>query len=319
MDGARGSDAMYGGAGHDTLLGGDGSDILYGFGGADRLYGGHDSDELYGEGGDDQLYGENGDDYLLDRKGSNVFYGGNHDDVLQAGAGADRLDGGNEADLLDAGGGNDDVMGGSGDDWIAGGQGDDTIHSGAGRNLVAFNRGDGADTLVSAGKDVLSLGGGIRYDDLRLTRSGSDLIVGVGEGERISLKDWYFGARTKPVDTLQVITTGGDHDAASADKTRNREVEVFDFTRIVQSFDAACASNAANANGWPLMNTLLDAHLQGSDAAALGGDLSFQYGAAGSLAGIGLGAAQAGLSAGSTSWQSLKPRGELEAGVVRLS
>ena len=194
MDGARGNDAMYGGSGHDTMLGGDGSDILYGFGGADKLYGGHDSDELYGEGGDDQLYGENGDDYLLDRKGSNLFYGGNHNDVLQAGAGADRLDGGNEADLLDAGGGNDALMGGSGDDWIAGGQGDDNIHSGAGRNLVAFNRGDGADTLFSAGKDVLSLGGGIRYDDLRLTRSGNDLIVGVGEGDRISLKDWYFGA-----------------------------------------------------------------------------------------------------------------------------
>jgi Ca2+-binding RTX toxin-like protein len=274
---------------------------------------------LYGEGGDDHLFGENGDDYLLDRKGSNVFYGGNHDDVLQAGAGADRLDGGNEADLLDAGGGNDTVLGGSGDDWVAGGQGNDTIHSGAGRNLVAFNRGDGADTLVSAGQDVLSLGGGIRFDDLRLTKSGNDLIVGVGEGERISLKDWYFGARTKPVDTLQVITTAGDYDAASADKTRNRQVEVFDFTRIVQSFDAARASNAADANGWLLMNSLLDAHLQGSDTAALGGDLSFQYGAAGSLAGIGLGAAQDGLSAGSTSWQSLKPRSELEAGAVRLS
>jgi hypothetical protein len=65
------------------------------------------------------------------------------------------------------------------------------------------------------------------------------------------------------------------------------------------------------------MNSLLDAHLQDSNTAALGGDLAFQYATAGSLAGIGLGAAQAGDAAG-TGWQNLKSRAELEQGSVRL-
>jgi Ca2+-binding RTX toxin-like protein len=318
LDGGWGRDAMYGGSGHDTMYGQDGNDILYGFGGNDKLYGGNDNDELYGEAGDDQLFGENGNDYLLDLKGSNIFYSGNHSDVVQGGAGSDRLETGNDADVADAGAGSDVVFAGGGDDWVAAGKGNDSLDTGSGRNLVAFNRGDGVDTLVSGGRDMLSLGGGIRYADLRLTKSGNDLVVGVGQGESIALKDWYQGAKTKPVDTLQVITVGGDYDGASPDKTRNRQVEVFDFTRIVQAFDVARAANATNASGWALMNSMLDAHLQGSDTAALGGDLSFQYATTGSLAGIGLGAAQAAAAAGVSNLQLLHARSELEAGPVKL-
>ncbi|UUZ65419.1 hypothetical protein LP417_13335 [Polaromonas sp. P1-6] len=65
------------------------------------------------------------------------------------------------------------------------------------------------------------------------------------------------------------------------------------------------------------MNSLLDAHLQGSNTAALGGDLSYQYASTGSLAGIGLGAAQSSLAAG-TDWQNLKDRRQLEQGSVKL-
>jgi len=35
------------------------------------------------------------------------------------------------------------------------------------------------------------------------------------------------------------------------------------------------------------MNTLLDAHLGGSDSEALGGDLAYRYGLSGSPAGLG--------------------------------
>ena len=47
-----------------------------------------------------------------------------------------------------------------------------------------------------------------------------------------------------------------------------------------------------------MMSELLDAHLGGSDGAALGGDLAYQYGKAGTLAGIGLPAAQSVLGIG---------------------
>ena len=154
---------------------------------------------------------------------------------------------------------------------------------------------------------------------MRLAKSGNDLVVEVGAEDSISLKDWYWGSRNKTIDTLQVVTVGGDYDAASADPLRNRQVEVFDFDRIVRNFDAARSADAANASGWAVMNALLDAQVQGSDSAALGGDMSFQYATAGSLAGIGLGAAQAGLGAGTASWQVLKPRSELETGTVKLA
>lgn len=65
------------------------------------------------------------------------------------------------------------------------------------------------------------------------------------------------------------------------------------------------------------MNSMLDAHLQGSNSAALGGDLSYQYATTGSLAGIGLAAAQSSLAAG-TDWQNLQTRAQLEQGSVKL-
>jgi len=315
LSGDKGNDALYAGSGHDTVLGGDGADVLFAGGGNDKLYGGNDGDELYGEAGNDELLGENGNDYLLDLKGNNTFYGGNHSDVVQAGAGADVVDAGNDADLVDAAGGDDRISAGTGDDWVAAGQGNDAIDTGSGRNLVAFNRGDGADTLsnTGGGRDTISLGGGIRYEDLSLAKTGNDLVLRVGQGESMTIKNWYSTSAGKPIDKLQVVTVGGDYDPASTDKTRNMQTEAFDFGRLVQRFDAARAADASNANGWAVMNSMLDAHLQGSNTAALGGDLSFQY-ATNDLGGIAVTASQASLAGGSADWQNLKPRSQLEQG-----
>jgi hypothetical protein len=226
------------------------------------------------------------------------------------------IDTGNDADLADAGVGDDRLSTGTGDDWIAAGQGNDIIDSGTGRNLVAFNRGDGADILSNSGggRDTISLGGGVRYADLTLAKTGNDLVLNVGEGDSMTIKNWYSGNGAKPVDKLQVITVGGDYDASSTDKTRNLKTEAFDFGRLVQQFDAARASDASNAGGWAVMNSLLDAHLQGSNTAALGGDLSFQYATSGDLSGIALTASQASLTGGSADWQNLKTRSQLEQG-----
>ncbi len=345
MDGWRGDDAMYGGSGNDTMQGGDGRDILYGFNGNDLLAGGNDGDELYGGAGNDWLDGGNGNDLLVDLQGDNSFYGGNNDDtvmagagndlvcsdragtgatgngrdIVQAGAGMDRIDTGNENDLIDAGLDDDFISAGNSDDWIAAGKGHDLIDGGNGRNLYAFNRGDGSDILAGSGngKDTVSLGGGIRYAELSLAKTGNDLVLGLSQGDSMTLKNWYASSPARTVEKLQVITVGGDYDAASTDKTRNQQVEVFDFAGLVRRFDAARAADSANANGWAVMNSLLDAHLQGSDTSALGGDLSYQYATTGSLSGIGLAAAQASLGAG-TGWQSLKSRAELEQGSVKL-
>jgi hypothetical protein len=69
-----------------------------------------------------------------------------------------------------------------------------------------------------------------------------------------------------------------------------------------------------------MMNALLDAHLGGSDGAALGGDLAYQYGKAGSLAGVGLAAAQSVLEATGfgAEAQALTPPGTAADGTPKL-
>jgi trimeric autotransporter adhesin len=264
-----------------------------------------------------EITGTNGADVLNAGSGGQSLAAGNGLDLLFGGSGSDLLSGGNGFDLLFGRRGEDYLSGGTAEDWLAGGKGNDVYDTGNGRDLVAFNRGDGNDVLSSVGKgrDTISLGGGIRYQDLTLARSGDDLVLGVGQGESLTLQNWYTGT-AKPVDRLQVVTVGGDYDPTSTDPTRNAQVEVFDFAKLARSYDAA--ARAGNAGSWSVMNSLLDAHLQGSDTAALGGDLSYQYAVAGSFSGIGLGAAQSALAAGSTEWQTLKPRSELEQGSIRL-
>ena len=94
------------------------------------------------------------------------------------------------------------------------------------------------------------------------------------------------------------------------------EAGALDFAALANAFDAA-----GQVNGWALTNALLSAHLSGSDSAAIGGDLAYQYGLNGSLTGIGLTPAQQVLSApqfGASS-QTLRPLQDLQQGQIRLS
>ena len=60
--------------------------------------------------------------------------------------------------------------------------------------------------------------------------------------------------------------------------------------------------------------------LGGSDTEALGGELAYTYGTAGSLAGVAVSTAQELITAGSFGGkQTLRPRDELSAGAVKLA
>jgi uncharacterized protein YuzE len=100
----------------------------------------------------------------------------------------------------------------------------------------------------------------------------------------------------------------------------NERVNDFDFTALVYQFDKARAANK-NLDHWSVMNNLLDAHLATSDTEALGGDLAYQYGKNGTLAGIGMGAAQDVLNAPQfgAQAQTLRPLATLQEGAVKLS
>ncbi|MGH8661837.1 MAG: putative Ig domain-containing protein, partial [Burkholderiales bacterium] len=338
--GSTGNDTLYGGFGADLMLGDEGADTLYGEVGADTMWGGFGDDfmdggdgndtlraedgqdVLYGGIGADNLYGGIGNDYLSGGLGGDQLFGEDGTDVLQGGDGADALVGGTGNDVLQARLGGDTLDGDGGNDFLAAGGGADTIKPGAGQDVIAFNRGDGSDIVQATGapEDTLSVGGGVRYQELTLSKSNNDLVLDAGSGDRLTFKDWYAATPVRPVLNLQLIAEAmADFDPASTDPLLNRKVQTFDFQGIAQAFDAARAANPA-LTSWALTNALLDFHLSGSDTEALGGDLAYQYGKNGALTGIALDAARdiVGSAQFGAQAQALRPLASLQDGLVKL-
>jgi VCBS repeat-containing protein len=265
------------------------------------------------------LDGTSGDDLIEGRDGNDRLHGKRGVDILQGGKGNDELKDRDGNTLFDGGHGNDRMTGGRDDDFFAGGRGNDKLYLGGGADVVAFNKGDGVDRLFGARQDgVLSLGGGIRYEDLKFSKHGGDLVLETGGRDRIVLEDWYRGKQS--VVTLQVVAEAmAGFSQSSSDPLRNDRVEVFDFRQLVEAYDDA-RSCRRNLQNWKLMNELLDAHLGGSDQAAYGGDVAYRYGMTGTLAGVGWGTARntvADRDFGSE-MQALQPAAEVNAGPVKL-
>ncbi len=256
---------------------------------------------------------------LTGNTANNVLTAGTGNDILQGGAGNDILSDTAGSNLLDGGQGADIMTGGAGNEFFAGGAGNDTITTGTGADIIAFNRGDGQDILNGGvGTDnTLSLGGGILYSDLALSRVGNDLILEVGSSEQITLRNWYdTTANYKSVLNLQMVADAmASFDPASTDPLLDQAIQNFDFTAIVNSFDMSGAPS-----NWSAMDSLLTAHLSASDTTALGGDLAYQYGKAGSFTGMNLAAAQTVMNDpqfGATA-QALRPLQGLQGGSVTL-
>jgi Ca2+-binding RTX toxin-like protein len=279
------------------------------------------------------LQGTSGNDTLIGYASNDTMNGANGNDTIDGRAGVDLLQGyagndtitdtnANGGNLFDGGAGTDTLTGGVGKDLFLGGAGTDTITTSTGADVVAFSRGDGSDLIVAStgGDNTLSLGGGIGYADLSFNRSGNDLVLQLGAGEQISLQSWYASTNNRSVVNLQMIAEAmADFAAGGADPLKDDKVEQFDFLGLVNQFDLARAANPALTN-WALSNALLDFHTGGSDSAALGGDLAYQYGLNRNLTGIGVAPAltvmsdpQFGVSA-----QGLQPTNSLHTGDHRL-
>ncbi|MBI4937526.1 MAG: putative Ig domain-containing protein, partial [Nitrosomonadales bacterium] len=340
--GAYGADIMLGGAGDDicyvdntgdTVIeyAGEGTDSVYSFisytlgANTEKLYllnsdainafGNELDNTVKGNTGANLVYGGAGNDYVSGRDGNDVMQGVAGDDTLYDIAGRDLFDGGADTDSL---------TGGADNGLFAGGAGNDTISAGDGTDIIVFNKGDGQDTLYGGiGTDnALSLGGGIGYADLALSKANDNLIVEVGAGEQITLANWYnTTANYKSVLNLQVVADAmAAYDPASSDPLLNHAVQNFDFMAIVNSFDQARGGSSTFLH-WSAMNALLDAHLSSSDTEALGGDLAHFYGRNGSFTGMNLAAAQDTINAAQFGGaaQILRPLADLQTGAVRLS
>ncbi len=286
------------------------------------------NDLMLGEGGSDRLYGRGrddiglGQDYLTAGTGADALEGNEGVDLLQGGAGNDSLLGDADNDLLDPGANSDTADGGDGADLVLAGTGPDTLNPGAGADVIAYNAGDGQDA-VNPGTGVdktVSLGGGILYADLAFRKNANDLVLETGGTESLTFKNWYAAPANQQFVTLQVIAEAmAGYNPGSADPLLNQKVQSFDFAELTGAFDAARTADPLLTR-WELMNALLDSHLAASDDAALGGDLAYQYGLNGTLAGIGTGAAQDVLGSAQfgVQAQQLRPLATLQEGPVRL-
>lgn len=358
LTGGDADDILLGGDGNDVLNGSGGADMMAGGTGNDTYYVDQSGDavsEMADEGtdrviatvtylladnvenlalsGSDNLagYGNALDNTLTGNAGVNLLSGGAGIDRLNGGAGMDFLEGGEGNDVLadtsgsgffNGGVGNDSLRGDGAADFYLGGAGNDSINTGTGADVIAFNLGDGQDTIVaSTGADnVLSLGGGIAYSDLSLRRSGNHLVLDIGANDRITLSNWYASSDNRSVPTLQVIAEAmADFDAGGAEPLHDNRVETFDFAGLADAFDAARAANPG-LTSWAIASALTQFHLSGSDTAALGGDLAYQYGRNGTLAGIGVTAAQEVLGDAQfgAQAQTLRPLAGLQEGALRL-
>ena len=325
----------------DHFDGGDGDDLLQGTSGNDAIFLDDRFSPLPGAMGPrlvsiEAIRAGDGDDVVdltSDRYpyGNVLLAGGNGNDVqwasagndaVEGGAGNDRLYGGTGSDLLAGGTGADLLDGARGTDLLIGGAGNDMIITGTGADLIAFSQGDGFDSVtVGSGSTALSLGGGIAYSALSLRKSGNDLVLDTGSGDGMNFKDWYLGTTNRNVLNLQVIAEAmAGFSPGGADALLDQKIENFDFKGLVGAFDDARAATPT-LSSWALTNALTQFHLAGSDSAALGGDLAHQYGSNGTLAGIGVTAAQQVLGEAGFGGQAqtLHPLTGLQIGAQRLA
>jgi Ca2+-binding RTX toxin-like protein len=303
---------------NDTITGYTDSDVLSGDLGNDYISGASGNDIIDGGADEDQLNGNDGDDFIK---------GGTQNDSLDGGVGNDILLGQNGKDSLYDNAGNDMLDGGAGDDTLqsygvgssilVGGTGNDNLYVSGDHDVLAFNKGDGQDVVnsYSATNATISLGGAIDYADLNLSKSGNDLILKTTSSDQIVFSSWYSSPNS--VINLQVVAEAmAGFDANGTNVLLDNNIETFNFADIVAQFDA----EGATAN-WQLTDARLTAHLNaGSDAAAIGGDLAYQYGKNSTLTGMGLTNAQSVIGAanfGQTA-QTLNNPSVWQAEVIKL-
>lgn len=116
----------------------------------------------------------------------------------------------NENDVIYGEGGNDTLDGNGGDDVLNGGTGNDSLTGGSGNDVYLFSKNSGHDTVNSydtdAGKvDTILLDYGILPDDIRLSRSGNNLILTIiGTHDTLTVRNYLENDGTTPFSVEQI-------------------------------------------------------------------------------------------------------------------
>jgi uncharacterized repeat protein (TIGR01451 family) len=180
-----------------TLIGGSGNDLLYGGAGNDTIAAGFGNDELFGGDGDDLLRGDRNSRSSGGRKGGN--------DIIHGGRGNDRIGGKGGNQLLYGDEGNDQIWGDDGDDLLQGGLGNDTLYGGKGSDTFVLALGEGTDQIQDfklGQSDRIGLAGGLLFEELSITQSGRNTLIGFGNETLAILKGVQSSSLTSDVFTL---------------------------------------------------------------------------------------------------------------------
>ena len=154
LDGGRGDDVLYGGAGVDSIDGHDGADTLSGGFGGDDLHGGAQEDTVvygyawYRVTADIDDVADDGGFAESDNVRTDV-------ENLTGGRGADRLTGDKDSNAISGAEGDDELTGAAGDDALVGGTGRDNLSAGDGAD--SLNALDGAvdNAACGSGRDSI--------------------------------------------------------------------------------------------------------------------------------------------------------------------
>ncbi len=175
--------------------------------------------------------------------GNDYLFGTTFNDAIEGGAGNDYMEGGNGNDKLTGDSGSDNLNGGAGNDTLIGGTGNDTLTGGLGNDTYTFGRGDGQDVVQfeysndTTRLDAIRFGAGITQSDLVLTRSGSDLTIGI-VGTTDSIKVPYFFWNETPVNTYNPV-----QQLQFADGSVMSAQQVFDKVKSAPSLISGTAGN----------------------------------------------------------------------------
>ncbi|MEA5520611.1 Ig-like domain-containing protein [Limnoraphis robusta] len=200
INGGRSNDTLSGGVGNDTVRGGKEDDLVYGEAGDDLMYGDLGNDHLCGNEGNDTIYGDiNDNETFTQSPGRDTICGGSGSDLLFGNEDNDRLCGGTESDTLYGGLGEDTLAGELGDDWLFGDEGNDLISGGSGSDRFILFSDSGTDTIqdFQLGTDFIALGGGLSFDDLTLSQSGTTTVISLDSQQLAILNDIQVTALTE--------------------------------------------------------------------------------------------------------------------------
>jgi Ca2+-binding RTX toxin-like protein len=169
------------------------------------------------------IRGSEGKDILVGRPLTSNFISGL--------GGNDLITGGAKSDTLDGGSGNDALTGLVGNDVLDGGTGNDLLTGGIGSDTYVFANGDGTDVVIDIGinpadQDMILFKDDVLKATIALYRSGSDLVIGYGDTDTITV----IGRHTTFTGVEKVQLTSGQY------------LTHADINQVIQSISAFAAS-----------------------------------------------------------------------------